>query len=472
MFPQDVATQLPNETWRYVFLFFEGTVAQEPIDWSSEGVRHPPELTSLSLVCRRFYCLARDLLYRTILLSVGVRDFDEAKFAIVHTLAANTRMGSITRAVELGRYSSWLDDNLDPSLEEVIDSLHIPRAFKAHLKKEPNCLGRYGPAIPFLILALTPKVKLVHCSYDLERDITVPWILGGHLDRETAGTPRKAIANYLVDLEEVRLAGSNGFDTINGIELVLLHPNIKTLHISNFVCTKIAIDRMVFSDRPCSLQKLVLRDCAVDAPFVQHILSRCKDLHSLEIYATCWCQHTRNPGHVEMNMDQYGQTLRKFGQNLVRFNLDTSGLVSSHGIRGKIGSLRQLQHLRHLSIAKPQLADEDETRYTMPLTETLPLPLETLHFYLASDYYSTPENPNLFSEDNEEIFKVVSSGQFINLHKVSFIRLGIPGHDVFTKVIGGWDIQNNGGWDMAEEEVEIYERVLTEMELVMNRVVQ
>ncbi|KAJ4259666.1 hypothetical protein NW762_007596 [Fusarium torreyae] len=465
---------LPNEIWRLVFSFFESTVAQEPFYYYryGEGVSHHPELVSLSLVCRQLYPLAMDVLYRTLLLSVELRRASaEKKFGILRTLAASPWIRSTTRAVELGRHSSLLEDGLDPDLEEVVDSLHIPGPFKEFLKKEPDCEDNYGPTVPFLLLALTPKVKLVQCTYSLKTDIMVPWILGGHLDRETARNPQKTIANYLVDLEEVRLTDLNGFGMFDRIEPVLLHPNIRTLHLSEFDCTEKAIKGLMFPDQSCGLQKLVLQDCAVDAPFVQHILSRCTNLHSLDIYDTFWCQCRDMAGHAKINLDEYGQVLRDFGQNLVRFALNIDAFTSPYGITGKIGSLRKLKHLRHLLITKRELVGKEEEGHVMPLAEVLPYSLETLHFYLSlseDDYHSSHQNPNLPSEDNDKIFALVSSGQFTNLRKLTFIRWGIPENDKFTKVIEGWDIQEKGVQD-TEGNSPGSEAELVDMELVMVR---
>lgn len=147
---------------------------------------------------------------------------------------------------------------------------------------------------------------------------------------------------------------------------------------------------------------------------------------------------------MSIDLDMYGDALRDFGHNLVKLTL--SGFNSStYAIVGKIGSLRQLERLRHLEIEREVLDGHGENK--MPIAEVLPLSSESFRCCIQRDDVGLVWQEKV-SELEDEMIHLIDSGRFPKLQRIEFNRCGSRRKDLFTRTLEGWSTHDHLSSDM------------------------
>lgn len=115
----------------------------------------------------------------------------------------------------------------------------------------------------------------------------------------------------------------------------------------------------------------------------------------LDVADTCTRTRTRTTrttpttaGYLRaLVLNKFGTVLGGLGQNLVEFDLHTTGIEEDGSCDGQLGFLTEMRWLRHLKVIHRNLVgcintyqDPDEMD-PLRLTDVLPKSLETLHLH-------------------------------------------------------------------------------------------
>ncbi|KAF4448120.1 hypothetical protein F53441_8436 [Fusarium austroafricanum] len=442
-----MAPDLPNEIWNTIFSNLEACKYYQLPPLCEELKRQT--LRSLCLVSRRIGNLAREALYRNIAIGDGIRG-PEQSLLLTQTLASNPKLGLATRAINIydTMWVHYMYENPEPRMKQLFESLRLPCHLKDLLEADRITSGGcYSHFLPVIILALVPNVRFVQLVIPPGEHKALLWMLGGECiesqdkDKAKAGlSSRRLAANYLVNLEEVRLTERDfhlpGASAVRIVDSLLSHPNIKKLRLGKFNFTGWMIENGVFPGHQSNLRELYFGRGFVEHRYLRHILSRCRDLRILEFKHVTYCQapYELSP---EPGLLTFGDTLGDYAQNLVSLRLNGVCDYPTCAKKCTIGSLRQLKRLRHLTVHKSLLVGTGENR--LPLAAALPLSLETLELRFESCRILDPED---LYEENDELFRLVSGGQFPHFRRLEYDRQ--PG-DKFTKTIEGWTVQHENG---------------------------
>lgn len=414
--------------------------------------------------------MAQQILYDTPLLFEQHHDLrNDARF--VHTLLKNSSLGNMTRNLFI-----YHDDHDADTLESILDdvkfreaakdALQLPPRFKSYLEavsfeRQHFCFASYA-------LALTQNVRVVHIdgcsvlplvswmlsgSMDLEKEsfLATPSAKAHHndcygpgrSDQEVESISTRRHGNFgLPNLEEVsiRCAGKDdGSASVEAIEAIFLHPMLKTLRLLGIDWRGAHAQLLKWNSYPSNLKTLELNDCFIDAVGLENILKRFPVLDTLIIelggrYRTC-------PGDWEVDLHQFGQVLRKYGQRLSTLSLHCEGYESElMDLYSSIGSLQSLQALRHLAITKQRLlgaGGSDGTSKILKLEEALPPFLETLSFIDGPGWRGEQRNESIRKSRNKQIYQLITSGLFENLRQIKDER-PIQDSKPFDMEIPGW----------------------------------
>lgn len=436
-----MAIFLPNEIWGQIFSHLKVNLRDEYRD-----LEPLKTLTALSLVSRRFHDLAQTPLYRTLLLW-GLNDsyFDDRHdlhFLLAKALANNPQLGLSAREISLAHGNLSIEHNLMNLLTHRIGSLKMSSEFTDLLKRD-IIFGQRGSGVASFLLALMPRVRLVELYFYKESSLALPYILGGRLSQDTVKP--HTVANHLHHLQELRITSAQGQTCVNisDFELILLHPNLRTLQLSGFDWTENKIMYMKWPNYPCNLRQLNLDACIVDASTMRDVLSRCTKLEIFTISAG-------SPGiagqipYRDWNVDlnEFGDILRELGQNLVKFELDTWAYRRVRDARGKIGSLQSLKALTHLSIARNDFVGAEDHPSAISLVEALPISIEVMDFKGDVIDSQMGHEEYRYEKMHDEMYRLAVGGQFPSLRAMTLFRPGIPKQHRFQRKVPGWDVED------------------------------
>ncbi|KAF5599433.1 hypothetical protein FPANT_3410 [Fusarium pseudoanthophilum] len=400
-------------------------------------------LGNLCLVCRQFRRIAQPLLYRTIVIE-GRRRAKNISTLLLRTfvenpqLAEQVRAASLTDCVKISEQVEILGKNATKALvRSAMDKLDIPHVLKRVMKVHIADSG-----FAALILAYMPHVQVVDCT--IGRTKILPWLLSASpeagrplgwlerlnrggvytqeydfsdeedyvIDREKEfsweeyqqkGVSKGTFANYrFANLAEIRLRAvenPGGIERAWTIEPLLLNSRLKILRTLGTAWYGDAFTNFVWPEhKNYNLEYFDLMESYIDAAGLKTILTRCPKLKGVSIRLPDEERDTPNMhGHLDMDVDEedcalnfndFGDVLRKHGQNLEEFDFNTFFFESYSTWNrergpgeGMIGSLRELRSLRHLGASKEALIGDIEP--LSRLSEVLPESIETLHLYCS-----------------------------------------------------------------------------------------
>ncbi|KAF4950726.1 hypothetical protein FGADI_8000 [Fusarium gaditjirri] len=437
---------LPDEILHKIFAELED---QLPLDkWQLYGAQLDHQgsaaLRNLCLVCRQFRHIAQPWLYRTIVIEgrIGAKNIGTV---LLRTLVENPRLAEQVRAVSLidcVKLSAQVEilgkDASKAVVRSALKKLDLPPALKRLMQRNIASCG-----FAALVLAYMPHVQVVDCTMGYH--ITVlPWLLSAspdagrplgfleHVGREEEyefsddedyvidyanqlsleeyqqkGISKGTFANYcFARLTDIRIRAVEKPGRIVGawtIEPLLLNSKLKILRTFGTAWYGDEITHFVWPEhKNYNLEYFDLMESYVDAEGLRTILTYCPKLRGISIRLPD--EDRQTPIAYEVNEDEdeedctlnfgdFGDVLRKHGQNLEEFDFNTfffesySTWYRNRGPgEGTIGSLRELRSLRHLKVSKEALIGEIEP--LSRLSEVLPESIETLHLY-CSQMWST-----------------------------------------------------------------------------------
>ncbi|RSM01068.1 hypothetical protein CEP52_008720 [Fusarium oligoseptatum] len=468
--------RLPDEIWCLIFSKYEYAIPDVKWTLLRDRINHDPinVLINLSRVCRQFYRVAQDLIYRIILSGVG-DDEHERQVKLARSLALHPQLGLNVRAIAIDDTGLPTDARLASLLEDRIRSLNMPQTFWTLWDQRTQIAStsttpRNRNNLPTFMLALMPSVKLVDITYTCPSQALF-WILGGSLgqrgelanadfselyyngDGQTPpyGNLAESYANHLPNLQELRLRGADYNSAIEpsppmaDFRRVLLHPTLLTLRVQGFHWLSFGMETRLWASLPIRVQRLDLSEVIIDAPTIRHILTICKDLRSLFITLGN-VQKAGVDANWEFNLTDIGNALRRQGRKLFEFGLLTDGFEAHRPCQGKLGSLERMPDLRHLYLTKDNLVGVHGSEDMLNLNETLPFTLETLCFYPESRQTPEADYPDVYQEVNDEVCGVLVSYTYPELREVTLLRCNTE-----EKIRGGEFGAGVEGWNLAED---------------------
>ncbi|KAF4466777.1 hypothetical protein FALBO_6351 [Fusarium albosuccineum] len=496
---------LPDEIWHQIFSEFEDVL---PLDrWWMYGchLKHETakDLLSLSLVCRQFHRIIQPIIHRSIIL-VGRGDDDSvAHTNFLRTLGAHPELGQSTRVVSVANNlpsgyqlsklgDSFLQDHINP----ILEGLELPPAFARRLRK--RLFGdpyRDVEGFAALVIASMPNVELVDCTIEFEHPM-LPWILSGAnwLDEKDMANPyddssddeedededegedenpddteetklrikNTKFANYgLPNLKEVRIrteSGDEGSTHAFMMEPLLLHPSLKTLRTLGMDWCHDEVEVLKWPNHVSNLMYLDLKECLIDATGFQAILTRCPCLVGLSIQMACCLRaQDRDQDSWEVDLVEFGRILRHDGRRLESFELHTLDYEDANSTDGILGSLRELESLKHLKVMRKDLVgreiifgevDPDAISWE----DALPPWIETLYLHWDGSYFSKSWFETMREGLAKELCDLIAGGQFPNLHKIEWER-------PYDEKPKEWEPEVTiDGWDISTREEHLWER--------------
>ncbi|KAK2730107.1 hypothetical protein CKAH01_09760 [Colletotrichum kahawae] len=427
----------PDELWTLIFHQLEFD-ARGP-DYTDENEPGSEGLAALSRLCRtssRFLRLARPFLYRSLPLSNW-----RLHQRLLPTLHRNSHLAESVENITLGEGVFHRDDIaslLRPYYSELplsaTPSVFLDTALLIQLAADGEEWPEGTPDIWFAHFAmLLPNLKSLEYatrSFDTlfpriislaaNQGINEPVVDGqpppdtvfqetpfvSQNRRDTAEATRSQLPQPLAKLEEFRIRNQ---DTELAVRLknyqdLFLLPQLQTFRgWAVELNTRLAASAQT-PRRLSSLRYAHFIDSLADADGISDLLRTCPSLQTLEI---TWGSST--VGDSTLDFDHIGRVLREHGTGLVELDLDCLECFSYEEAEwtGKIGDLRGLQRLKHLSVPEPimlgkeddllpslsNVGDSDEEAESPdedPISEDsleslLPESLETLRFYSVYD---------------------------------------------------------------------------------------
>ncbi|KAK2609954.1 hypothetical protein N8I77_003419 [Diaporthe amygdali] len=486
---------VPDEIWHQIFSHHQCVLVEDK--WWMYGAqvdRSPMEtLTSIALVSKQFYRVALPLIYQTLLLEGGDSETTRHEH-LTRTLAAGPNLGLHTRTITLD------DADLPPTfafglmIQKLLKSLELPTTLRKHIETRLEEYARYNyyssryVGVAVFILALTPRVRLVDCSYHGISPSLI-WMMSGRSDmtEQLMQDPEKgdsdteedrideetrkddavnlsahemagaSFANYgLPDLEELRLRTGDCTDNstyIHSIEAALLHPNLKVLRLLGINWLQKSLRLLKWPDEPCSVQLLELKENLIEASSLRHILSRFTSLRTLLIHLADCRRYMYDTDEIEWEvyLNEFGSILRELGQDLVEFSLHTTSFESDGICEGHLGSLREMRSLRHLKVIYTDLVNTrvEPSEQVSKLVDVLPPSLETLHLHWDERHCGQEYYKRRCGFVNQGVTELLEHGHMPNLRQVSIERY-------YNETMEGEFDGPIGGWDMTVENVHLW----------------
>ncbi|KAF5640538.1 hypothetical protein F52700_3689 [Fusarium sp. NRRL 52700] len=242
------------------------------------------------------------------------------------------------------------------------------------------------------------------------------------------GISKGTFANYhFANLSEIRIRAVENPCAIEDawtIEPLLLNSTLKTLRTLGIAWYGDELDNLIWpKHKNYNLEYFDLMESYVDAEGLKTILTRCPKLKGISIRLPdeerqLTVNHEMGYGEEEeciLNFDDFGDVLRKYGQNLQEFDFNTfffesySTWARNRGPgEGMIGSLRELRSLRHLGVSKEALIGEIEP--LARLSEVLPESIETLHLYCGGIWKTEDWIESERELHNQDVYRLLLDG--------------------------------------------------------------
>ncbi|KAK8014934.1 hypothetical protein PG990_008230 [Apiospora arundinis] len=392
-------------------------------------------LAALACLCRtssRLRILAERALYS------GLPAADtRLRGRLISAIRQNPRLAGHVQAAELGDAYMTRDEFLalvrPPAAHEAqhpgsTSATHRSLADRIGTMRDlPDYSEEFADAWPAHIIGLVPNIKFLDIT--MSNIITIlPSVFreaarvgGEHNESQgdsstrsslhsptgnsspiTATRPSSAPLSQLEEIVVRRVGETKGALRIQLFEDLLLLPRLRKFHGQ---CVDLNTELSTRTSQPASsLTHVVIAHSLAEAAGILDLLRVCPFLRTLRIH---WGDST--VGDAAPDWDEIGNSLREYGSNLEVLDLDCRDcLMYDMGeCNGKIGSLRDLRRLRHLSLPQDVLlgnedmlsgldnlgdsdGDEgggakdnphDELDSIVSLEPLLPESLESLHLY-------------------------------------------------------------------------------------------
>ncbi|KAF4852042.1 hypothetical protein CGCSCA4_v003141 [Colletotrichum siamense] len=425
----------PDEVWTLILGQLEFDTRGP--DYTDENEPGSEGLAALSRLCRtssRFLRLARPFLYRSLPLSNW-----RLHKHLLRTLHQNPQLARSVESVTLGEGVFSRDD---------ITSLLLPYYSEASPQSDPRSAAidaalrvvadgeEWQEGVPDLWFAhcatILPNLKSLEYatrSFDTlfpeiitraaSQGVNGPVVDGEGPHTVVQETPSalqtqqdaisatpSQLSLPLAKLEEFRIRNQ---DTELAVRLINYQDLFLLPQLQTFRGWAVDLDTSLAANaqtprRLSSLRYAHFIDSLAEADGICDLLRTCPSLETLEI---TWGSSL--VGDSTLDFDHIGRVLREHGAGLVELDLDCRECFSFEEAEwsGKIGDLRGLQRLKHLSVPEPILLgkeddllpslsdvgdsdEEEETADEAPISEDsleslLPEYLETLRFYSVYD---------------------------------------------------------------------------------------
>ncbi|KAE9576635.1 hypothetical protein CGCF415_v002114 [Colletotrichum fructicola] len=425
----------PDEVWTLIFGQLEFDTRGP--DYTDDNEPGSEGLAALSRLCRtssRFLRLARPFLYRSLPLCNW-----RLHERLLRTLHQNPHLARSVENVTLGE-GVFSRDDITPLLlpyysEASAQSGARSAAIDAALRVVADG-EEWQEGVPDLWFAhcatILPNLKSIEYatrSFDTlfpeiitraaNQGVNGPVVEGqgpdtivqetpsaSHTQQDTNSSALEQSSLPLSKLEEFRIRNQ---DTELAVRLVNYQDLFLLPKLQTFRGWAVELNTRLASSaqtprRLSSLRYAHFIDSLADADGICDLLRTCPLLQTLEI---TWGSST--VGDSTLDFDHIGRVLREHGTGLVELDLDCLECFSFEEAEwsGKIGDLRGLQHLKHLSVPEPIMLgkaddllpsqsnvddsdEEEETANENPISEDsleslLPESLETLRFYSVYD---------------------------------------------------------------------------------------
>ncbi|KAH7208783.1 hypothetical protein DER44DRAFT_808881 [Fusarium oxysporum] len=376
---------LPNEVLHQIFAELEDRLPLER--WHMYGARLDHQgsatLRNLCLVCRQFRHIAQPLLYRTVI-TEGRDGARTVETLLLRTFVEDPHLGEQVRTVSLtdnADHSAKMDVLGEAARKEIIHIYASCAGCRLHYRR---------PGSPVL-LAVEYKDGYEKANED------------GGIDQDQ-GISEATFANYCFpNLTDVRIRAVVGEKDIQSawvIEDLLFNPSLKILRTFGTAWYGTELSHFKWpTHKNYNLEYLDLMEAYIDAEGLLTVLTRCPNLTGIAIrlpdeYRKLLDQYeTEDSENADctINLDDFGNVLRKFGQNLEEVDFNTffydsysADYLCRSPISGIIGSLRELKSLRHLKLSKEALIGESES--LLRLSDVLPESIETLYLHCGKVY--------------------------------------------------------------------------------------
>lgn len=456
-----MATNFPDEIWQQIFQSLQPATDDTDVpDYSG--------LVAVCLTCRRFGRIAQPLLYHTVICSaVKAGAFDR----LTRALVTNPPLGKDVRAYKADEWhlctANFSTSTLDmpPDFAEACEEYIWDKWFFTNaafcLASMPNLVSldyRFFDTAPMLAWMLSGRLD-VDYDHD-EQSLGRKHMSSGNGNADEAShegvmaPSDKTFANFgFPSLKELRLeSGGNQTTEITVLEPILLHPGIETLGLRCIGWSGRTARRMQWPEFTSTVQALELDDCFFDAQGIENLLQRFPRLACLTIHhadpeiflSNNAFGYDGGDDEWTIDLDQIGQSLRRYGGNLVKLCFDTNGHEYS-GTDGRLGSLQSLHSLRHLDAVQEELLGESAYENPSPpgslnLRDVLPRSLETLRLSLYPVPYLSHQSAvdARWGKFRNELYQLLAGGEFPNLRKVVFWDRYILSKEL-RQIFEGWD---------------------------------
>lgn len=447
-------THVPDEIWEQIFSNFEDHMPLE--NWWMHGNRLRHEdlstLHSLSLVSHQFQHVAQPLLYRTVLLQ-GRSDEKLVQARFLRTLSEHPQLGQHIRNVSFDddaegaylRHRAIDRSDLFKILRAGLDSIGLSPPAMRRIKKS-LLEQQSGGGLGALFMAYMPQSRLIDCTlrrHDTPSLLMLSGCLGieenslgdlegqdkkdldgikphGHQGNSLPkGIPSAYTFPHLTEVR-IRTAYYESVTSFSMIQPIFRHPTLKRLCALGIDLLGIDKKPLMWPTEESNLQYLDLKESIIDAAGMRDILTRCPGLKSLSIeMAHHHRESVYHDENWEVDLEEFGNVLRRFGQNLEDFALDTNNYNNNHSTEGRLGSLQTLTSLKHLNTGRDELLgpirglyEESETP-ALQFDEALPPFLETLFLYSCRHGYGTRNRAA-----NKELWEFITSCAISNLREI------------------------------------------------------
>ncbi|KAF4875387.1 hypothetical protein CGCSCA1_v005444 [Colletotrichum siamense] len=425
----------PDEVWTLILGQLEFDTRGP--DYTNENEPGSEGLAALSRLCRtssRFLRLARPFLYRSLPLSNW-----RLHKHLLHTLHQNPHLARSVENVTLGEGVFSRDDitslllpyyseaspqsdprsaAIDAALRVVADGEEwqegVPDLWFAHcatilpnLKSLEYATRSFDTLFPEIITrAASQGVNGPVVDGEGPHTVVQETPLASQTQQDTTSATMSQSSLPLAKLEEFRIRNQ---DTELAVRLINYQDLFLLPQLQTFRGWAVDLDTSLAASaqtprRLSSLRYAHFIDSLAEADGICDLLRTCPSLETLEI---TWGSSL--VGDSTLDFDHIGRVLREHGAGLVELDLDCRECFSFEEAEwsGKIGDLRGLQRLKHLSVPQPIMLgkeddllpslsnvgdsdEEEETADEAPISEDsleslLPESLETLRFYSVYD---------------------------------------------------------------------------------------
>lgn len=362
---------LPNELWLHTFSYLRLRLDlhEFPRQPYPRYIVQCATLASIARVCKRFNAMAVPLLYHTL----PVPFHSSMSDPLARTLSTSPRLAQLVQEADI-RTQDGLNKALRQALEagSWTQSTHITNFLQ-------KCLDGKGvgnaEAHLALFLCMLPNLRVAELEIDIGAELMLDFVTWPE--------------NLLSRIMELRLSKNavRSWMNIKGIDYLMQLPSLRSLYGAE-------IRWYQYQGPPLDLQHLFLLNSYLDSSSFDNILSCCVSLETLQIH---WAPLLR---HIELSYHDFsrmGDTLRDFGTNLEKLDLDPYlGPFCAEDSSGRLDSLRSLTRLKQLKLPREMLvgrvkgdtnseevqSDDVALQEGNPrLIELLPHGLEHLHLY-------------------------------------------------------------------------------------------